>query len=123
MSVLRWRGSLPSLSATPTAAQSVFDHWAAVPGWKIAPLEKGIKLEGIVTKISTRQGLNPAIPGLDTGQALTPMDGAKMNGGWHLAVEQIWLNSFDYLMEYLRPTSCDRRMKPFAQGMAGMILL
>ncbi|KAJ7633312.1 P-loop containing nucleoside triphosphate hydrolase protein [Mycena polygramma] len=42
--------------------QSVFDHWASVPG---SPLDKGSKLEEIVTKIRTRKGLNPAIPALD----------------------------------------------------------
>ncbi|KAJ7115606.1 P-loop containing nucleoside triphosphate hydrolase protein [Mycena crocata] len=42
--------------------QCVFDHWAVVPG---SPLEKGSKLEAIVTKIRTRKGLNPAIPALD----------------------------------------------------------
>ncbi|KAJ7110896.1 P-loop containing nucleoside triphosphate hydrolase protein [Mycena epipterygia] len=43
-------------------SQSVFDHWAAIPG---SPLEKGSKLEGIVTQIRTRKGLNPKIPALD----------------------------------------------------------
>ncbi|KAJ7319300.1 P-loop containing nucleoside triphosphate hydrolase protein [Mycena albidolilacea] len=42
--------------------QSVFDHWAAVPG---SPLDKGSKTEEIVTKIRTRKGLSPGIPALD----------------------------------------------------------
>ncbi|KAF8205488.1 elongation factor 2 [Mycena galopus ATCC 62051] len=42
--------------------QSVFDHWAAVPG---SPLDKGSKTEDIVMRIRTRKGLSPAIPTLD----------------------------------------------------------
>ncbi|KAJ7879019.1 P-loop containing nucleoside triphosphate hydrolase protein [Mycena olivaceomarginata] len=42
--------------------QSVFDHWAVVPG---SPLDKGSKTEEIVTKIRTRKGLSPGIPALD----------------------------------------------------------
>ncbi|KAJ7264851.1 eukaryotic translation elongation factor 2 [Mycena haematopus] len=42
--------------------QSVFDHWATVAG---SPLDKGSKLEDIVTTIRTRKGLSPGIPGLD----------------------------------------------------------
>ncbi|KAF7351237.1 Elongation factor 2 [Mycena sanguinolenta] len=41
--------------------QSEFDHWAAIPG---SPLDKGSEVEGIVTKIRTRKGLDPAIPEL-----------------------------------------------------------
>ena len=32
----------------------------------IAPLEKGSKMEDLVTKIRTRKGLKPEIPALDT---------------------------------------------------------
>ncbi|KAJ7923812.1 putative eukaryotic translation elongation factor [Mycena leptocephala] len=42
--------------------QCVFDHWAVIPG---SPLDKGSKLEDIVTKIRTRKGLSPNIPALD----------------------------------------------------------
>ncbi|KAJ7745496.1 P-loop containing nucleoside triphosphate hydrolase protein [Mycena olivaceomarginata] len=42
--------------------QSVFDHWAVVPG---SPLDKGSKTEEIVMKIRTRKGLSPGIPALD----------------------------------------------------------
>ncbi|KAJ7714128.1 eukaryotic translation elongation factor 2 [Mycena metata] len=42
--------------------QCVFDHWAAIPG---SPLDKGSKLEEIVTKIRTRKGLDAVIPALD----------------------------------------------------------
>ncbi|KAJ7177602.1 P-loop containing nucleoside triphosphate hydrolase protein [Mycena filopes] len=42
--------------------QCVFDHWAAVPG---SPLDKGSKLEDIVTKIRTRKGLSAAIPAME----------------------------------------------------------
>ncbi|KAJ6594840.1 P-loop containing nucleoside triphosphate hydrolase protein [Mycena capillaripes] len=42
--------------------QSVFDHWEVMAG---SPLEKGSKLEELVTKIRTRKGLNPTIPALD----------------------------------------------------------
>ncbi|KAJ7938305.1 P-loop containing nucleoside triphosphate hydrolase protein [Mycena leptocephala] len=42
--------------------QSVFDHWEVMAG---SPLEKGSKLEELVTKIRMRKGLNPAVPALD----------------------------------------------------------
>jgi len=42
--------------------QCVFDHWAIFQG---DPLEKGSKLEEIVTGIRKRKGLKPEIPGLD----------------------------------------------------------
>ncbi|KAJ7159068.1 P-loop containing nucleoside triphosphate hydrolase protein [Mycena crocata] len=42
--------------------QSVFDHWEVMPG---SPLEKGSKMEELVTKIRVRKGLNPAIPPLE----------------------------------------------------------
>lgn len=43
--------------------QSVFDHWELMNG---TPLEKGSKLEAIVTDIRVRKGLKPEIPTLDT---------------------------------------------------------
>ncbi|EJD47957.1 eukaryotic translation elongation factor 2 [Auricularia subglabra TFB-10046 SS5] len=42
--------------------QSVFDHWEIMAG---TPLEKGSKLETLVTGIRTRKGLKPEIPSLD----------------------------------------------------------
>ncbi|KAJ6573475.1 P-loop containing nucleoside triphosphate hydrolase protein [Mycena vulgaris] len=42
--------------------QCVFDHWEVMPG---SLLEKGGKMEELVTKIRVRKGLNPAIPPLD----------------------------------------------------------
>ncbi|KAF7359929.1 Elongation factor 2 [Mycena venus] len=53
--------SLQTATSGRAFMQSEFDHWAVVPG---SPLEKGSEAEGIVTKIRTRKGLNPAIPGL-----------------------------------------------------------
>ncbi|KLO10110.1 P-loop containing nucleoside triphosphate hydrolase protein [Schizopora paradoxa] len=43
--------------------QCVFDHWSLMNG---SPLEKGSKLEELVTGIRTRKGLKPEIPSLDT---------------------------------------------------------
>ncbi|KAI5122358.1 hypothetical protein M0805_004116 [Coniferiporia weirii] len=43
--------------------QAVFDHWEVMNG---SPLDKGSKLEELVTKIRTRKGLKPDIPSLDT---------------------------------------------------------
>ncbi|KDQ20265.1 hypothetical protein BOTBODRAFT_27681 [Botryobasidium botryosum FD-172 SS1] len=43
--------------------QNVFDHWEVMNG---SPLEKGSKLEELVTKIRIRKGLKPEIPSLDT---------------------------------------------------------
>ncbi|THH05168.1 hypothetical protein EW145_g4990 [Phellinidium pouzarii] len=43
--------------------QSVFDHWEVMNG---SPLEKGSKLEEVVTKVRVRKGLKPDIPSLDT---------------------------------------------------------
>ncbi|KAJ7292688.1 P-loop containing nucleoside triphosphate hydrolase protein [Mycena rebaudengoi] len=44
-------------------AQTVFSHWALVPG---SPLEKGSQAEELVTAIRIRKGLKPQIPSLDT---------------------------------------------------------
>jgi len=42
--------------------QSVFDHWETMNG---SPLDKGGKLEELVTKIRIRKGLKPEIPTVD----------------------------------------------------------
>ncbi|KAJ6603689.1 P-loop containing nucleoside triphosphate hydrolase protein [Mycena sp. CBHHK59/15] len=42
--------------------QCVFDHWAVMNG---SPLDKGSKMEELVTKIRVRKGLSPEIPALD----------------------------------------------------------
>ncbi|KAJ7669751.1 P-loop containing nucleoside triphosphate hydrolase protein [Mycena rosella] len=55
-------GALRQATGGQAFPQSVFDHWAVLPG---SPLDKGSKLEGIVTKIRTRKGLNPTIPALE----------------------------------------------------------
>jgi hypothetical protein len=61
--------------------QSVFDHWEIMSGcmclipapqnffvdvFVLAPLDKGSKLEDIVTEIRVRKGLKPEIPALDS---------------------------------------------------------
>ncbi|KAJ7070446.1 P-loop containing nucleoside triphosphate hydrolase protein [Mycena belliarum] len=56
-------GALRQATGGQAFPQSVFDHWASISG---SPLEKGSKLEGIVTKIRTRKGLSPSIPPLET---------------------------------------------------------
>ncbi|KAJ6537392.1 P-loop containing nucleoside triphosphate hydrolase protein [Mycena vulgaris] len=56
-------GALRQATGGQAFPQCAFDHWAAIPG---SPLDKGSKLEGIVTKIRTRKGLNPGIPALET---------------------------------------------------------
>ncbi|KAJ7064351.1 eukaryotic translation elongation factor 2 [Mycena amicta] len=43
--------------------QSMFDHWAAVPG---SALDKESRAGEIVTKIRTRKGLSPGVPPLET---------------------------------------------------------
>ncbi|KAJ7657348.1 P-loop containing nucleoside triphosphate hydrolase protein [Mycena polygramma] len=53
---------LRSVTRGQVFPQSVFDHWEVMPG---SPLEKGGKMEELVTKIRTRKGLNPAIPPLE----------------------------------------------------------
>ncbi|KAJ7200554.1 ribosomal protein S5 domain 2-type protein [Mycena pura] len=42
--------------------QSMFDHWAAVPG---SPLQMGSRARDIVAKIRTRKGLSPEVPPLE----------------------------------------------------------
>ncbi|KAG5642950.1 Elongation factor 2 [Asterophora parasitica] len=58
-----FNGDLRAHTAGKGFPQSVFDHWETMSG---SPLEKGSKLEKIVTKIRTRKGLKTDIPALDT---------------------------------------------------------
>ncbi|KAF8347045.1 P-loop containing nucleoside triphosphate hydrolase protein [Amanita rubescens] len=58
-----FNGELRSHTAGQAFPQCVFDHWDIMPG---TPIEKGSKLEEIVTKIRTRKGLKPEIPSIDT---------------------------------------------------------
>ncbi|TEB38786.1 P-loop containing nucleoside triphosphate hydrolase protein [Coprinellus micaceus] len=58
-----FNGELRSHTAGQAFPQSVFDHWEIMPG---TPLEKGSKMEELVTKIRTRKGLKPEVPALDT---------------------------------------------------------
>ncbi|KAE9384766.1 hypothetical protein BT96DRAFT_968508 [Gymnopus androsaceus JB14] len=58
-----FNGDLRSHTAGQAFPQCVFDHWELMAG---SPLEKGSKIEEIVTKIRTRKGLKPEIPSLDT---------------------------------------------------------
>ncbi|KAG7091692.1 Elongation factor 2 [Marasmius oreades] len=58
-----FNGELRSHTAGQAFPQCVFDHWELVPG---SPLDKGSKIEEVVTKIRTRKGLKPEIPSLDT---------------------------------------------------------
>ncbi|KAF8628235.1 hypothetical protein AX15_004011 [Amanita polypyramis BW_CC] len=58
-----FNGELRSHTAGQAFPQCVFDHWDLMTG---SPLDKGSKLEEIVTKIRTRKGLKPEIPPLDT---------------------------------------------------------
>ncbi|KAG6819008.1 translation elongation factor 2 [Arthromyces matolae] len=58
-----FNGELRSQTSGQAFPQNVFDHWETMPG---SPLDKGSKLEDIVTKIRTRKGLKPEIPALDT---------------------------------------------------------
>ncbi|KIK60884.1 hypothetical protein GYMLUDRAFT_43465 [Collybiopsis luxurians FD-317 M1] len=55
-------GELRSHTAGQAFPQSVFDHWELMPG---SPLDKGSKIEEVVTRIRTRKGLKPEIPALD----------------------------------------------------------
>ncbi|KAF8167486.1 P-loop containing nucleoside triphosphate hydrolase protein [Crassisporium funariophilum] len=58
-----FNGELRSHTAGQAFPQCVFDHWETMNG---SPLEKGSKMEELVTKIRTRKGLKPEIPSLDT---------------------------------------------------------
>jgi elongation factor 2 len=69
-----FNGALRQATGGQAFPQSVFDHWEVVPGCKHvflffrlcltyipAPLDKGSKLEDLVTKIRVRKGLNVRI--------------------------------------------------------------
>ncbi|KAJ4479069.1 P-loop containing nucleoside triphosphate hydrolase protein [Lentinula aciculospora] len=58
-----FNGELRSHTAGQAFPQCVLDHWEIMPG---SPLDKGSKIEELVTKIRTRKGLKPEIPPLDT---------------------------------------------------------
>lgn len=57
-----FNGELRGHTAGQAFPQMVFDHWEIMNG---SPLDKGSKLEEIVTKIRVRKGLKPEIPALD----------------------------------------------------------
>ncbi|KAF7337710.1 Elongation factor EF-2 [Mycena sanguinolenta] len=57
-----FNGVLRQATSGQAFPQSVFDHWDNMPG---SPLDKGSKLEELVTNIRKRKGLNPVIPALD----------------------------------------------------------
>jgi elongation factor 2 len=56
-------GDLRQATQGQAFPQCVFDHWEVMQG---SPLEKGSKLEALVTGIRQRKGLKPEIPPLDT---------------------------------------------------------
>ncbi|KAF7324475.1 Elongation factor [Mycena kentingensis (nom. inval.)] len=56
-------GALRQATGGQAFPQSMFDHWAAVPG---SALEQGSRAAEIVTKIRTRKGLSPNVPPLET---------------------------------------------------------
>lgn len=58
-----FNGDLRAHTAGHAFPQCVFDHWETMSG---LPLDKGSKIEDLVTKIRLRKGLKPAIPALDT---------------------------------------------------------
>jgi len=58
-----FNGELRQHTAGQAFPQCVFDHWEIMPG---SPLDKGSKMEELVTKIRVRKGLKPDIPALDT---------------------------------------------------------
>lgn len=53
-----FNGELRSHTSGQAFPQSVFDHWEIMAG---SPLDKGSKLEEIVTKIRTRKGLKVCV--------------------------------------------------------------
>jgi len=55
-------GDLRQQTGGQAFPQSVMDHWELMTG---SPLEKGSKLEEMVTKVRVRKGLKPEIPALD----------------------------------------------------------
>ncbi|KAF7306251.1 Elongation factor [Mycena indigotica] len=58
-----FNGDLRQATGGQAFPQSVFDHWEVMAG---SPLDKGSKIEELVTKMRTRKGLKPEIPALDT---------------------------------------------------------
>ncbi|KAF9500013.1 P-loop containing nucleoside triphosphate hydrolase protein [Pleurotus eryngii] len=58
-----FNGDLRSHTAGQAFAQNVLDHWEVMSE---SPLDKGSRVEEIVTKIRVRKGLKPEIPSLDT---------------------------------------------------------
>ncbi|KAF7366840.1 Elongation factor [Mycena sanguinolenta] len=58
-----FNGDLKQATGGQAFSHSVFDHWEIMQG---SPLEKGSKLEALVTGLRTRKGLKPEIPTLDT---------------------------------------------------------
>jgi len=58
-----FNGELRQATGGQAFPQMVFDHWATMSG---TPIEKGSKLETLVTEIRKRKGLKPEIPALDT---------------------------------------------------------
>ncbi|KAJ7837417.1 P-loop containing nucleoside triphosphate hydrolase protein [Mycena olivaceomarginata] len=57
-----FNGDLRQATGGQAFPQSVFDHWEVMQG---SPLDKGSKLEELVTKLRVRKGLKPEIPGVD----------------------------------------------------------
>ncbi|KAF7319731.1 Elongation factor [Mycena kentingensis (nom. inval.)] len=58
-----FNGDLRQATGGQAFPQNVFDHWEVMAG---SPLDKGSKIEEIVTKMRIRKGLKPEIPPLDT---------------------------------------------------------
>ncbi|KAJ7762409.1 P-loop containing nucleoside triphosphate hydrolase protein [Mycena maculata] len=58
-----FNGDLRQATGGQAFPQCVFDHWEIMAG---SPLDKGSKLEDLVTKMRVRKGLKPEIPSLDT---------------------------------------------------------
>ncbi|KAH7090868.1 eukaryotic translation elongation factor 2 [Auriculariales sp. MPI-PUGE-AT-0066] len=57
-----FNGDLRGATQGQAFPQCIFDHWEVMNG---SPLEKGSKLETLVTSIRTRKGLKPEIPPID----------------------------------------------------------
>jgi len=75
-----FNGDLRAATSGQAFPQNVFDHWELMNGCAsllallfsllltalcLAPLEKGSKMEELVTEIRKRKGLKPEIPSLD----------------------------------------------------------
>ena len=69
-----FNGELRSHTSGQAFPQSVFDHWEIMAG---SPLDKGSKLEEIVTKIRTRKGLKVCVFGYECVHVLTRMYSLK----------------------------------------------